>query len=91
MGGIQCEVSGSTSECGARSGYPSSCFCQRGALIHAIGDSVIATIGEMLATMLRCAAAAFLPIWCYALLLIRISQLPHDTPWFVVAFYFGDF
>jgi hypothetical protein len=42
--------------------------------------SVIATIGDMLATLLGCAAAAFLPIWCSALLLIGISQLPHDNP-----------
>ena len=61
-----------------------------GALIHAMG-SVIATIGDMLATLLGCAAAAFLPIWCSALLLIGISQLPHDNPWFVAAFFFGDF
>jgi hypothetical protein len=55
------------------------------------GDSVIASIGDMLATMLGCAAAAFLPLWCSALLLIGISQLPHDNPWFVAAFFFGDF
>jgi hypothetical protein len=44
------------------------------------GDSVIASIGDMLATLLGCAAAAYLPIWCSALLVVGSTLLPHDNP-----------
>jgi Protein of unknown function (DUF2585) len=54
------------------------------------GDSVIATIGDMLATMLGCAAATYLPIWCSALLVVGSTLLPHDNPWFVAAIFYGD-
>jgi Protein of unknown function (DUF2585) len=54
------------------------------------GDSVIASIGDMLATLLGCAAAAYLPIWGSILLVIGLIQLPHDNPWFVAAIFLGD-
>ena len=53
------------------------------------GDSVVASIGDMLAAMLGCAAAAYLPIWGSALLLIGLAQLPHDNPWPVAAVFLG--
>jgi hypothetical protein len=43
----------------------------------------------MLAAMLGCAAAAYLPIWGSTLLLIGLGQLPHDNPWYVAAIFLG--
>jgi hypothetical protein len=55
------------------------------------GDSVIASTGDMLATLIGCAAAAYLPIWGSILLLIGLAELPHDNPWFVAAFFLSIF
>jgi Protein of unknown function (DUF2585) len=54
------------------------------------GDSVISSIGDMLATLLGCVAAAYLPIWGSLLLVIGLIQLPYDNPWFVTAIFLGD-
>jgi Protein of unknown function (DUF2585) len=54
------------------------------------GDSVIATIGDMLATLLGCVATAYLPIWCSVLLVVGSTLFPHDNPWFVTAIFLGD-
>jgi hypothetical protein len=43
----------------------------------------------MLAAMLGCAAAAYLPIWGSILLLSGLAQLPHDNPWPVAAVFLG--
>lgn len=49
------------------------------------GDSVINSIGDMLATMLGGALASSFPIWSSALLLVLLAVLPRDNTWPVVA------
>jgi hypothetical protein len=52
------------------------------------GHSVINSVADMLATLLGFVVAAALPVWSSAALLIAITFLPHDEPWFVVEWLF---
>ena len=52
------------------------------------GHSVINSVADMLATLLGFVVAAALPVWLSVALLIAITLLPHDEPWFVVEWLF---
>jgi hypothetical protein len=52
------------------------------------GHSVVNSVADMLATLLGFVVAAALPVWSSAALLIAITLLPHDEPWFVVEWLF---
>ena len=52
------------------------------------GHSVINSVADMSATLLGFVVAAALPVWSSVALLIAITLLPHDEPWFVVEWLF---
>jgi len=52
------------------------------------GHSVINAVADMLATLFGLVVAAALPVWSSVVLLLAITLLPHDEPWFVVEWLF---
>ena len=52
------------------------------------GHSDINAVADMLATLLGFVVAAALPVWSSVALLVAITLLPHDEPWFVVEWLF---
>jgi hypothetical protein len=99
-----CLPSGLVGRCCSDPGSSSRCFLQRfgrysrkrrssfTALVLRHGSPItpVTASSPRSAICLLPRAAAYLPIWCSALLLIGIAQLPHDDPWFVAAIFLGD-